>query len=101
MFRVELSNVKILWQTSCQTSDFLCQKNDIFTILNSVDPNFTYNFHVVDQAVSVGPRVRGVAAERVDVNLLARVQIVQGLGKQVDGVVHECGFRLQVERERG
>lgn len=68
-------------------------KNEMFT-------NFTYNFHVVDQAVSVGPRVRGVAAERVDVNLLARVQIVQGLGKQVDGVVHECGFRLQVERGR-
>lgn len=45
----------------------------------------------------MGPCVHGVAAQGLDVDLLARVQVVEGLGKEVDGVVHQRGLRLTVQ----
>lgn len=41
------------------------------------------------------PRVHSVAAQGLDVDLLAGVQVVQGLGEEMDGVVHQGGFGLK------
>lgn len=41
------------------------------------------------------PRVGGLAGERLDVDLLGRVQIVQRFGEQVHGVVHQGRFGLK------
>lgn len=52
------------------------------------------NLHVVDEAVAVWPCVLVVAWQRVDVNLLAWVEVVQGFREQMNCVVHERRLRL-------
>ena len=47
----------------------------------------------------MGPGVLRIAGQRVDVNLLAGVQIVQGFREQVDGIIHQRGFGLR-ERKK-
>ncbi len=42
------------------------------------------------------PRLRSVTRQRLRVDLLRVVQVVQGLGKEVDGVVDQGGFSLKI-----
>lgn len=45
----------------------------------------------------MGPCVDRITAQGLDVDLLAGVQVVEGLGKEVDSVVHQRGLRLTVQ----
>jgi len=50
------------------------------------------DLHVVDQTEAVLPGALAIAADRMDVNLLGGVQVVQRLGEQMHCIVHESRF---------
>ena len=54
-----------------------------------------YQFHVVDERISVLPSVRAVTGERFRVNVLGMVQVVEGLSKQMDSVIDQGCLRLE------
>lgn len=68
----------------------------VFCFLLGFDACFPpYQFHVVDEGVSVLPGLGSVARERPRRDLLRVVEIVEGLGEEVHRVVDERSLRLQ------
>lgn len=62
--------------------------------------SFTYDFHVIDETIPMGPRVFSLAWEGPNIDLLRRIEIVQSLREQMYCIIHERCFCLLGDKDK-